>query len=384
MKIIYVSSLVSKKKMNSIIEKSKNKPLQSIQKFHRLICEGLVKNNVEVETISAIPISRKISSKTIWIERKEYENGVQYNYLPFINIKILRQLFIFLSTIVYVIKYIATEGKNIVFVCDILNTTISFTTITLSKIFKVKCLAIVTDLPKDMEKNKKINEKMQIKYDGYILLTEKMNEVVNPQDKPNVVIEGLADIEEVSNSCDIDKYKEKVCIYAGGLYEKYGVKFLIQAFSEIEDEDARLHIYGTGELEKYIMNCQDKRILYLGVVTNDIIIEEEKKATLLINPRFTNEEYTKYSFPSKNIEYMVSGTPVLTTKLPGMPKEYYEYVYFIEKETIDGIKRSIELILEKPKEELNEKGCKARKFILERKNNKIQTEKMIDLLMRIK
>ena len=32
MKIIYISALTSKSKMNGIIENSKNKPLQSIQK----------------------------------------------------------------------------------------------------------------------------------------------------------------------------------------------------------------------------------------------------------------------------------------------------------------------------------------------------------------
>lgn len=384
MKIIYVSSLVSKKKINNIIENSKSKPLQSIQKFHRLICEGLVRNGAKVETMSAIPISRKISKKTIWFEKKEYENGVKYNYLPFINIKLLRQLFIFIATVIYVIKYMLTERKNIIFICDILNTTISSTTVILSKLFKIKCLAIVTDLPRDMEKNKKVNEKMQTKYDAYIILTEKMNEVVNPKNKPYVVIEGVADIEETNNNYKVEKYAEKVCMYAGGLYEKYGVKMLMQAFSEIKDNNIRLHIYGNGELEKYIKNYKDDRILYFGVVPNDIIIKEEKKVTLLINPRFTNEEYTKYSFPSKNIEYMISGTPVLTTKLSGIPKEYYKYLYCIEKETTDGLQKSLKFVLDKTRVELNQKGYEAKKFILENKNNKVQTKKIINLLKRIK
>ena len=48
-------------------------------------------------------------------------------------------------------------------------------------------------------------------------------------------------------------------------------------------------------------------------------------------------EYTKNSFPSKNMEYMVSRTPIMTTKLPGMPEKYDPYVYFIEDESPDGI-----------------------------------------------
>ena len=71
-------------------------------------------------------------------------------------------------------------------------------------------------------------------------------------------------------------------------------------------------------------------VKYKGVAPNAVIVEEELKATLLVNPRPTGEEYTKYSFPSKNMEYMASGTPVLTTCLPGMPAEYNEYVYLLK------------------------------------------------------
>ena len=44
MKIIYVSTVVSKTKMEKIMQNAIQKPLQSIQKFHRLICEGFALN----------------------------------------------------------------------------------------------------------------------------------------------------------------------------------------------------------------------------------------------------------------------------------------------------------------------------------------------------
>lgn len=104
------------------------------------------------------------------------------------------------------------------------------------------------------------------------------------------------------------------------------------------------------------------------------------KETLLIKPRPTDEEYTKYLFPSKNMEYMVSGTPVLTTKLPGMPKEYNDYVYLIEDETVEGLATTFENLLSKPKEELYAKGLKAKNFVLQEKNNVVQARKTIDML----
>ena len=106
------------------------------------------------------------------------------------------------------------------------------------------------------------------------------------------------------------------------------------------------------------------------------------KVTLLINPRPTNEEYTKYSFPSKNMEYMVSGTPILTTKLPGMPKEYYKHVYLIEEENVDGLKNILIDILNKPVEELYKFGNGAKEFVLNKKSNIMQAKKIINMIDR--
>ena len=56
MNITYVSTLCSKKTIKEIKDKYNVTPLQSIQKYHRLICEGLVENKFNVKTISSIPI----------------------------------------------------------------------------------------------------------------------------------------------------------------------------------------------------------------------------------------------------------------------------------------------------------------------------------------
>ena len=121
----------------------------------------------------------------------------------------------------------------------------------------------------------------------------------------------------------------------------------------------------------------------MGVAPNDVVVEEELRATLLVNPRPTNEDYTKYSFPSKNMEYMASGTPVLTTKLPGMPEEYYPYVYLLEEESAEGMAKALKEILSKPAEELAQKGAAAKKFVMEKKNNISQAKKLLDMLNNI-
>ena len=77
---------------------------------------------------------------------------------------------------------------------------------------------------------------------------------------------------------------------------------------------------------------------------------------------------------------MASGTPLLTTKLPGMPQEYYPYVYTFEKESIDGYLEALQLVLSKTREELRLKGISAQKFIVEKKNNVCQCQRIINLI----
>ena len=88
----------------------------------------------------------------------------------------------------------------------------------------------------------------------------------------------------------------------------------------------------------------------------------------------------KYSFPSKTMEDMSTGTPVLTTRLPCLPEEYLPHLYFIEKETPQGVAEALKRVLSEPEEALNQKGCQARRFVLEQRNNVEQAAKVLAML----
>ncbi|HHT38510.1 MAG TPA: glycosyltransferase family 4 protein, partial [Mollicutes bacterium] len=83
---------------------------------------------------------------------------------------------------------------------------------------------------------------------------------------------------------------------------------------------------------------------------------------------------------SKTLEYMASGTPLLTTKLKGIPKEYYDYIYLFEDEDIEEMAIKIKSILLYNQEELDRFGSNARKFVFKEKNHKIQTKAIIDFI----
>src|SRR5690554_7398134 len=187
-----------------------------------------------------------------------------------------------------------------------------------------------------------------------------------------MIMEGLVDASMAENTWTHNSNGKKVVIYAGGLYEEYGIKYLVDGFKMLDDSNAELHLYGHGpmvsDIEKEM--ARDNRIRFFGIVHNSKVVEAELQATLLVNPRPSAEDFTKYSFPSKNMEDMVSGTPVLTTNLPGMPKEYHDYVYLLEDESAQGVSQVLKkLLVDTPASELKDKGLSAKQFVLKNKRS---------------
>src|SRR5690606_15738320 len=154
--------------------------------------------------------------------------------------------------------------------------------------------------------------------------------------------------------------KIKSILYTGTLNKKYGILILLEAFELIKKDNYQLWICGAGEAEEDItkISANDHRIKFFGRVSRKEALRLQRKATVLINPRKSEEVFTKYSFPSKNMEYLLSGRPTIAYKLPGIPAEYEEYMFFIEDETAQGMAKKIIEACEKDPEELFEFGKK--------------------------
>ena len=71
------------------------------------------------------------------------------------------------------------------------------------------------------------------------------------------------------------------------------------------------------------------------------IADLQTRCDVLINPRPADGEYTKYSFPSKTMEYLLSGSKVVMHRLDGIGEEYYRFIRIIEEHTPDSIAKAI-------------------------------------------
>ncbi|MDD3174301.1 MAG: glycosyltransferase [Herbinix sp.] len=217
--------------------------------------------------------------------------------------------------------------------------------------------------------------------DSYVLLTKEMVNRLDIKDKPYVIVEGICEPKPLQTKSEATD-NSIIILYAGTLHQRFGIDKLITAFQNISQDNYQLWLCGVGDYQAEIEKAakEDQRIKYYGYVTADAIHTMLHQATLLINPRPNEEEYTKYSFPSKTMEYMVSGIPVLMFKLDGIPEEYDNYLYYIKENTIDSIKEAILEICQKSKDELEARGKETYHFVTQNKSGKIQAKKILDIL----
>ena len=382
MHILYAVTTCSDRVYKQLFSQVKIKPAFQSQKYHRLLIEGLAAN-AEVDVIANAPVNRSNLQKACVRLPEETEGGARYHYIPAIRNPVVKLACVAAGTF---FKTLTMARRDTAVIVDCLNRTTAFFALLAAKLRRCPCVGIITDLP-DMLGGGSFSKKMAnfvIRHcTDYVLLTEAMNDYIQNPGKPYVILEGHSDISMKDRVPSMEKKSSiRTVFYAGGVSRQYGLADLTEGFLQADLPDTRLVIYGPGDYVKELQQIAEKdpRVFYGGMLLNTQIVEKEQEATLLVNPRPTHEEFVKYSFPSKTMEYMASGTPVLTTRLPGMPKAYYPYVDFIEEESAAGIASALKQVLAASDEELFQKGTAARDFVLEGRNNVVQAKKLLNML----
>ena len=196
--------------------------------------------------------------------------------------------------------------------------------------------------------------------DPFVLLTEHMKAKLPIGSKPYTVVEGIADQPPEPEEPKRGESREKYIVDPCKINEMFGVKALVDGFMTLTDPDCRLVLCGKGDCEAYAreMSQKDPRILVMGQQTPRQARQWQSRAAALVNPRGGSEEYTKYSFPSKNIEYLLSGKPVVSYFLAGMPPVYRDFMYCIDPQLPppEAIARKLEEVLRTEPDRMGEKN----------------------------
>lgn len=393
MKILMICGVYDEASEQYIFKNSKGYLEQSANIFQKKIIYGIEQNNIVYQLFSA-PFIGSYPNRFNKIFFSGFPKPKEnWFYTKFCNIWGLRNIFRSIALKKSIRKnYIKDNEENLIIVYGAHTPFLNAAMYAKKRIKNSKVCFVCPDLPQfmNLNKNKKIMYDLFKKYDikrmyryidkvdSFLLLTENMKNVLNVGNRPYQVCEGIITEEKkYTNKSKTDDIN-KMILYAGKTNYLFGIKDLIEAFKNIKNEHLFLVICGDGDARNFIEEQIkiDNRIKYIGQVTEKKALELIACADILVNPRQNNDEYTKYSFPSKNIEYLLSGNIVVTSMLDGMPQDYKEFIYEIEG---NDIEKALRKALEADSNEISSKTKKAYDYI----NKKLVSKYIIENIVKM-
>ncbi len=321
----------------------------SNQLFHNKMIRALSLSN-HVDVISIRPFSKQ-KCKIKYLDKGEKISSlIHWHYLKVKGGRITKFASI-LSQARRLTRKINKNNKenDIIYITDTINPTVLAVASALAKQNKKPLIGICTDSPSNITGTKRSYTLLLLqlakRLNGYICLTPSLNDLFNENNHPNIILEGL--VENVLPSPKDNKYG-KYFFYSGALHEKYGIFELIKAFNKLNNKDYKLVICGHHEDAKFLEAIRNnQRIKYLGILPNKEVIRLEQKAVANINPRPYSEDLDRFSVPSKVLEYLNSGTIVVSSNCSRIKSNFNDEIIWInngdEQDIYEGLKYVINL-----------------------------------------
>ena len=204
--------------------------------------------------------------------------------------------------------------------------------------------------------------------DGFILYTRQMADYLKLQPNQFIVCEGIANLSLLDKRAlhGMTSFKKrKTFLYAGNLDAKYRIENLVKSFGMVNDPEADLVVYGkgTGSNEVEAACSEVCNATFGGYRPNDEITSLMLDAYCVVNPRPIDIDCAEYSCPSKTLEAMACGVAFASSRLPGIPEEYWDYIYELDCSDSDHLANSLSDLLSMSADDVRLMGENASNYI---------------------
>ncbi len=338
-KIIYLTNAMHFNDFEKLMKYVEVMPNPSNQNFHYRFITSL-NEHYKVKVLSQRPINHKNCNLNAVLD--EFHHNFYY---PGFHLKpILRQLELYKNS-KEIIRSLKIQSTDFVFV-DLLNLNLIKLAKHMKKRYGTKIVGILTDNPHNLsDVNKDYIKEVEKGYqlcDGFIFLTEHLNEYANRVGRPHQIISGVLSYTKIKSEIT-DKFGKYV-YFAGALYERYGVKTLIESFIKVKS-DLHLLIAGHGPLQDEITLLAEShpRIDFLGAISPYKSLMFANEAYINVNPRPFSKDLDHDSIPSKVIEFAHTGVPTISTHHSRLENIYQDTIYWCG-DSIDELSTALEMV----------------------------------------
>ena len=401
MKVLFIGDAVNKEmeRANPVISAAGNN--------FQIGFLGALKDYCQVEVLTettkaAWPGCNELFEKQV---RADLFEDLKFETIPYINIRLLKELTIMVSVAKSIIDFCRrNRGETCYIISYNGNGPFSIPILALRKVFHYKYVCMVVDPPLYQGTTKRTGfvygllykamarsfHKAALECDECVVLNAYYAEEYLHRKDYFVLDCGVCVPEEKTESeetaMDATEYWEqssqkKHIVFTGTLHEHSGILRFIEMFLKIGNQHFDLHIWGKGIYEEDVRKIASETncVFYHGYLPNDEIRHIQRKADFLLCPNTIEHPINKVAFPSKIQEYMLSGIPVIATKVNGLGEDYHEHLYLYD-DTISGLEVLLKEISNSNEQAWKLKGEAAKEFIISQKNWNKQVEKMLDYL----
>jgi glycosyltransferase involved in cell wall biosynthesis len=365
--------------------------------LRHLSCEG----GARVEAFSMRPMATYPREPVLAFGGLRTELAeVPTTLVPYVNVRGIKEGSVAAGVYAHLRRWAAarSSGPRALLVYNVLSS-LSLPVLAAARACRVPAVAVIADLPFDVYSfrgARGLLERAELRaqlralrrFDGLVVLTEHTAHD-HAHGVPWMRMEGALPADEIPAAfgrpaAPPPRAAERVVMYSGMLNEMNGIPLLLQAFARLREPDWRLWVYGGGALDEAVTAAarRDPRITLhsWGVVPEAEVLRRQKQAHVLVNPRPPAHRANRYSFPSKLLEYLASGTPVASTAPDGVPAEYHPHLVLAADESPEGLAAAIRRAAGLSDAERDARAARARAWLLREKTWERQAERIAGFL----